>query len=104
MEKRAIELAKGLVDKFAKTIGSNCEHDSYCDKAECHKLSADYAFCSVDYEKAEACALIAVEKTIEAFKKLNPSYEETHYWHPIDYYKNVKTAIQKPLNKNERDR
>lgn len=38
---------------------------------------------------AKQCAIIAVEEIIKACTKSNPKYEETSYWHPIDFYKQV---------------
>lgn len=48
-----------------------------------------------DKEIAKQCALIAVDEIILILTKLNPEYEEKTYWHPIDYYKQVKTEIEK---------
>lgn len=48
----------------------------------------------VDYNSAKRCALICVDEIIVTLKKLNPQYEEKTYWHPIDYWKEVKHIIQ----------
>lgn len=90
MEKAVEEKGRELVEKFANLIGSNCEHDSYCDKAECHKTSKDYAFCSVDYEKAKGCAMIFVDEQITLIDELNPQMESA-----LKYWNSVKSAIEK---------
>ena len=54
--------AKEILIKYISIIGSECEHDSYCDRPECNKLG--YTFCHVDYKTAKACAIEEVKSVI----------------------------------------
>ena len=44
---------------------------------------------------AKQCALIAVDEIINALNEKSPEYGMTTYWHPIDFYKEVKDEIEK---------
>ena len=58
----AKEKAIELVDKFIRLVGSNCEHDSYCDRKECN-INGDI-ICHVDRKTAKQCALMAVQEVL----------------------------------------
>ena len=61
--------AKEILIKYIIIIGSECEHDSYCDRPECNKLGC--IFCCVDYAKAKACAIEEVKAVIAALDEAN---------------------------------
>lgn len=44
---------------------------------------------SMTESQIKACAAIHCRGVIEVLKKLNPEYEETTYWHPIDHWNKV---------------
>ena len=81
--------AKEILIKYISIIGSECEHDSYCDRPECNKLG--YTFCHVDYAKAKACAIEEVKAVINAFDEAN-TYDLLQ---SIEYYEKVLTEIEK---------
>ena len=54
--------AKEIFEKYLGIIGTNCEHNCYCDREECNKLG--YTFCHVDYKTAKACAIEEVKAVI----------------------------------------
>ena len=81
--------AKEILIKYISIIGSECEHDSYCDRPECNKLG--YIFCHVDYAKAKACAIEEVKAVIKAFDEAN-AYDLLQ---SIKYYETVLTEIEK---------
>ena len=83
------EKAKEIFEKYLGIIGTNCEHNCYCDREECNKLG--YTFCHVDYKTAKACAIEEVKAVIKAFDEANaygllPS---------IEYYEKVLIEIEK---------
>ena len=81
--------AKEIVEKYIKIIGSECLHESYCDRPECNKLG--YTFCLVDYAKAKACAIEEVKAVIKAFDEAN-AYDLLP---SMEYYEKVLTEIEK---------
>jgi len=81
--------ANYILNKYINIIGSECEHDSYCERAECNKLG--YTFCCVDYAKAKACAIEEVKAVIKAFDEAN-AYDLLP---SIEYYEKVLTEIEK---------
>ena len=81
--------AKEILIKYISIIGSECEHDSYCDRPECNKLG--YTFCHVDYKTAKACAIEEVKAVIKAFDEAN-AYDLLQ---SIKYYETVLTEIEK---------
>ena len=83
------EKAKEIVDKYLGIIGTNCEHNCYCDREECNKLG--YTFCHVDYKTAKACAIEEVKAVIKAFDEAN-AYDLLQ---SIKYYETVLTEIEK---------
>ena len=42
---------------------------------------------------AQKCALICVDEIIKALTHQNPNFEDNTYWSPIDYWQQVRTAI-----------
>lgn len=60
--------AKEIFEKYLGIIGTNCEHNCYCDREECNKLG--YTFCHVDYKTAKACAIEEVKAVIEENKSV----------------------------------
>jgi len=44
---------------------------------------------------ATKCALICVDKIMETLKKLDSDIDKNYYWHPYDFWQQVKTEIQK---------
>ena len=91
--------AKERVLKYIGIIGSECEHDSYCDRPECNKLG--YTFCHVDYQTAKACAIEEVDEILKVLSGLwgniviatGQSCEDTQKI--IEFYKGVKQEIEK---------
>jgi len=81
--------AKEILIKYISIIGSECEHDSYCNRRECNKLG--YIFCCVDYAKAKFCAIEEVKAVIAAFDEAN-AYDLLP---SIEYYEKVLTEIEK---------
>lgn len=81
--------AKDILIKYISIIGSECEHDSYCDRPECNKLEC--IFCRVDYAKAKACAIEEVKAVIKALDEAN-AYDLLP---SIEYYEKVLTEIKK---------
>lgn len=49
---------------------------------------------SLELENAKQCALIAVDEIIESMNCKNKDYLEKTYWHPIDYWEQVKKEIE----------
>jgi hypothetical protein len=45
---------------------------------------------------ANQCAIICVDRIIHALQNANPNYEKETYWHPIDFYRQVKEELEKP--------
>jgi hypothetical protein len=43
---------------------------------------------------AKRCAELSCNEVIHALKKNNPEYLNNTYWHPIDYWENVKAEIE----------
>lgn len=43
---------------------------------------------------AKRCAELCCNEIIHALKKNNPEYLSNTYWHPIDYWENVKSEIE----------
>ena len=81
--------AKEIFEKYLGIIGTNCEHNCYCDREECNKLG--YTFCHVDYKTAKACAIEEVKAVIKAFDEAN-AYDLLP---SIEYYEKVLTEIEK---------
>lgn len=86
--------AKEILIKYISIIGSECEHDSYCNRRECNKLG--YIFCCVDYAKAKFCAIEEV-KAVEL--ALTDFGRQTDYLQGMDrtfaYYEKLLTEIEK---------
>jgi hypothetical protein len=80
------EKAKELFDRYCQILGSNCEHESYCQEPECNKLG--FTFCKVSYKDAKEAAIIAVNYRIEAL-------EEMWLWDAIDEQKEIIEEIEK---------
>lgn len=88
--------AKEIFEKYLGIIGTNCEHNCYCDREECNKLG--YTFCHVDYKTAKACAIEevkAVLKICPAADGFNPFLREDDSISFVDYYMKVLTEIEK---------
>lgn len=83
--------AKELFDKFCQAITGECPHTPYCDEKECQWKGMTY--CKVTQAEAKQCALICVDEIITTLIKRNPNYEANTYWSPIDYWQQVRTAI-----------
>lgn len=91
--------AKEILIKYISIIGSECEHDSYCDRPECNKLG--YIFCHVDFAKAKECAIEEVSEILKILSGLlgnivvttGQSCEDTQKL--IEFYKGVKQEIEK---------
>ena len=81
--------AKEILIKYISIIGSECEHDSYCDRPECNKLGC--IFCCVDCAKAKACAIEEVKAVIKALDAAN-AYDLLP---SIEYHEKVLTEIEK---------
>lgn len=71
--------AEKIIRKVLKRIGSNCEHDSYCDEKECNRIKG-LTICKVDWKMARLLACDHVEgimKEIDMYKgELNPRWLE----------------------------
>jgi hypothetical protein len=48
----------------------------------------------VENENIKQCAIISVDEIIGSYKSKSPNYEKETYWHPIDYWQQVKEKIQ----------
>lgn len=46
-------------------------------------------------EEAIKCGLICIDEIIASLIKLHPEYDEKYFWHPIDYWKEVKEELQR---------
>lgn len=44
---------------------------------------------------AKLCAIISANEVIDALKSSNPNYFKKTYWHPIDYWDQVKEEIER---------
>ena len=69
------EKAEELFEKFLLQVGTNCEHDSYCNNKECQYKKR--IVCCVDLGKAKQCALIAVDLLIEEIR--------SKYWYDVKH-------------------
>jgi len=92
--------AKEILIKYISIIGSECEHDSYCDRPECNKLG--YTFCHVDYKTAKACAINEVKAILEELPELvygvlqDAPHQKIAVDNPrIIHWKQVLTEIEK---------
>ena len=87
--------AKEILIKYISIIGSECEHDSYCDRPECNKLGC--IFCCVDYAKAKACAIEEVKAVIAVLPNKNHLDEwiNNKELSLINYHETVLTEIEK---------
>lgn len=81
--------AKEIFEKYLGILGTNCEHNCYCDRPECNKLG--YIFCHVDYKTAKACAIEEVKAVIKALDAAN-AYDLLP---SIEYHEKVLTEIEK---------
>ena len=52
--------AEKIIQEILKIVGSNCEHDSYCDDKECNRTKG-ITICKVDYETAKKLAILQVK-------------------------------------------
>lgn len=92
--------AKEIFEKYLGIIGTNCEHNCYCDREECNKLG--YTFCHVDYKTAKACAIEEVRSILEELPELvyGVLQDEPHQQIAVDnpriiHWKEVLTEIEK---------
>ena len=85
--------AKEILIKYISIIGSECEHDSYCDRPECNKLG--YTFCHVDYKTAKACAIEEVRSVINVIADLHIIADSEGIMKSMIYHENVLTEIEK---------
>ena len=85
--------AKEILIKYISIIGSECEHDSYCDRPECNKLG--YTFCLVDYAKAKACAIEEVKAVIDVIADLHIIADSEGIMKSMIYHEKVLTEIEK---------
>jgi len=85
------EKAEELFYKYLKKVGTNCEHESYCDNAKCQYKKN--TVCCVDLFTAKQCALIAVYEIIKSNPHKNEFY--TQVSSTISYWKEVKQEIKK---------
>ena len=71
--------------------------DNFYDKIEDIEVKCGQ-YCQggfIDKEQpAKQCALIAVDEIIKNMEGKEPDYQEKTYWHPIDYWQQVKTEIK----------
>ena len=72
----AKEKAVDLVDKYFRA---------------CHK-SSDF---ELSWKVCKQCALIAVDEVINSMEGKEPNYLEKTYWHPLDYWQQVKDELTK---------
>jgi len=75
------EKAKELFDKYLKKIGTNCEHESYCDNEKCQYKKN--TVCCVDLFTAKQCALIAVEEMIYYTEEDSSNIPLYEYWQEV---------------------
>lgn len=85
--------AKDILIKYISIIGSECEHDSYCDRPECNKLGC--IFCCVDYAKAKACAIEEVKAVINVIADLHIIADSEGIMKSMIYHEKVLTEIEK---------
>lgn len=78
------EKAKELFKKHLLQVGTNCEHDSYCDNEKCQYEKS--TICCVDLFKSKKCALISVDEILTMLVG-SPC--------TINYWSDVKKEIEK---------
>ena len=83
--------AKELFEIFLSKVGTNCEHDSYCDNDKCQYDKR--TVCCVDLFTAKQCALIAVDLIITSNPHSNPF--NTEVYSTMDYWQEVKSELEK---------
>jgi hypothetical protein len=44
-------------------------------------------------KEAIQCSIICVDEIIASYKNKSPNYENETYWHPIDYWQQVKERL-----------
>jgi len=89
-----VEKAEELIERFSSSIGSNCEHDSYCTDKECQRNGG--IVCKVDWETAKECALICVDEiTSEGATQYGVTAVE---YGRETFWQSVKQEIAKILN------
>ena len=85
--------AKEIVEKYLGILGTNCEHNCYCDRPECNKLG--YTFCHVDYKTAKACAIEEVKAVIDVIADLHIIADSEGIMKSMIYHEKVLTEIKK---------
>jgi len=91
------EKAKEIFDNMCQNIGSNCEHDSYCEEDKC-KLNGT-VFCKISKEEAKECAKIVCNEFIGAMSTTHIGYCKeafnAYYKKKKYYWLAVKAEIEK---------
>jgi len=83
------EKAKALVEKFLSKMASQCEHEAYCDKAEC--VFEKLVWCKIEIDKAKQCAIICCDEIILTCpQKENEIFAISK---GVKFWQDVKTAI-----------
>lgn len=83
------EKALQLFSDYCKIIGSNCEHDSYCEDKEC-KIGNN-TICKVTQIEAAACAALALNYIISECDKHFEAISKDR----VNYWLNVKSELEK---------
>jgi len=83
------EKAKELFNAFLLKVGTNCEHDSYCDNEKCNYNNK--TICCVDLSTSKQCAYIAINLIL-----LEHFYDDSEYGtRRYNYFLEVKQEIKK---------
>ena len=84
------EEADKIIQEILKIVGSNCEHDSYCDDKECNRVKG-ITICNVDYEKARKLAMLQVNSNIKQIERM---YPHVHYGSELKKFQSILTELE----------